>query len=79
MSEKKEKTAVKCTETIYLQFNGKEACIDAVRDAIKENYDSVKDGTDTAKDLKIYLKPEDSKAYYVMNDDYIGEVDLALK
>ena len=25
---------------------------------------------------KIYLKPEDSKAYYVINGDTTGEVDL---
>lgn len=79
MTDKKEKSAIKCAETIFLQFNGKEVCLDTVRAAIKENYDSVKKGNDAAKDLKIYLKPEDAKAYYVINDDYAGEVDLLLE
>lgn len=78
MSEKKT-TAVKCKETIFLQFNGKEVCIDTVRKAIDDNYNTVKKGSDEAKELKIYLKPEDKKAYYVINDDFAGEVDLNLK
>ena len=28
------------------------------------------------KDVKIYLKPEESKAYYVINGDTTGEVNL---
>lgn len=79
MAEKKGKDAVKCTETIYLQYNGKEVCIDAVRAAIKENYESVKKGDDAAKEIEIYLKPEDAKAYYVINSDFAGEVDLLLE
>jgi len=36
----------------------------------------VKKGEDKPEDIKIYLKPEDQKAYYVINCDYAGEVDL---
>jgi len=78
MGEKKEKAAATqtCTETIFLQFNGKEAYIDRIRESIRKDYDSVKKGSDPAKELKIYLKPEDAKAYYVVNEDYAGDVDL---
>lgn len=79
MVEKKEKGTEKCVETIFLQFDGKEARIDTVRAAIKEDYDSVKKGKDAAENVKIYLKPEDTKAYYVINDDFAGEVDLLLE
>lgn len=41
-----------------------------------DDYDSVKKGEDPAVDTRIYLKPEDSKAYYVINDDYAGEIEL---
>lgn len=78
MSGKNEKAAKK-TETIFLQYGGKEICIDTVRVAVSENYDAVKKGEDPATDIKIYLKPEDAKAYYVINDDYAGEVDLSLE
>ena len=75
----KEKEVVKCDETIILQYDGKEVCIDAIREAIKKDYEDDKEGSDPAKDLKIYLKPEDDKAYYVINGDYAGEVDLNSK
>ena len=71
---KKEKKSV--DKTIYLQYAGKEISIDAVEAAINENYNSVKKGEDQPEDIKIYLKPEDRKAYYVINCDYAGEVDL---
>lgn len=71
---KKEKKPVE--KTIYLQFAGKEISIDEIEAAIKENYDSVKQGQDQPEDIKIYLKPEDRKAYYVINCDFAGEVDL---
>ena len=28
------------------------------------------------KSLKVYVKPEENKAYYVINDKYTGDVDL---
>ena len=71
---KKEKKAI--AKTIYLQYAGKEISIDEVETAIRENYDSVKQGQDQPEDIKIYLKPEDRKAYYVINCDFAGEVDL---
>jgi len=76
MQEAKTKTSNKYTEIIYLQFQGQEVSIDTVKAAVKENYESVKKGEDAAQDVKIYLKPEDRKAYYVINDDYAGEVPL---
>lgn len=77
MSEEKAKKEKKPVEkTIYLQFDGKEVSIDAVEEAIKENYESVKKGEDPANDIKIYLKPEDRRAYYVINNDYAGDVAL---
>ena len=62
-----------------LQTGSREICIDTVRVAVRENYDAVKKGEDTATDIKSYLKPEDAKAYYVTNDDYAGDVDLSFE
>lgn len=73
---KKEKKAV--TKTVYLQYAGREVSIDEAEASIMENYDSVKMGEDPPYDIKIYLKPEDYKAYYVINDDYAGEVELLI-
>lgn len=65
-------------ETVYLQFDGREVCLDTIRQEVLDHYESVKKGKDPAKNTRIYLKPEDSKAYYVINDDFAGEVGLAL-
>lgn len=78
MSESKERKTV-ATETVYLQFGGKEASFDSIKEAISKDYDATKKGTDAPVDIKIYLKPEDLKAYYVINNDYAGEISLPLK
>jgi len=83
MAENKAKAkaapASTCTETIFLQFGGKEISITEVRDAVMANYDAVKKGEDSPEDVRIYLKPEDGKAYYVINSDCAGEVSLLLR
>ena len=28
------------------------------------------------KDIKVYIKPEDHAAYYVVNNEYAGKIDL---
>lgn len=77
MSEEKSKKDKKPVEKmIYLQFAGKEVSLLEIEAAIRDNYDSVKKGEDKPENIQIYLKPEDRKAYYVINNDFAGEVDL---
>jgi len=71
---KKEKKAV--STTVYLQYAGKEIAINDVEAAVRNSYDSVKKGKDQPKDIKIYLKPEEYKAFYVINCDYAGAVEI---
>ena len=61
--KKKEKDIVKA---VYLQYDGQEISLEEIERLVKENYDSVKKGTDDPSDIKIYLKP----------DDFAGEIDL---
>ncbi|MBR0468414.1 MAG: hypothetical protein IJJ16_01765 [Mogibacterium sp.] len=77
MAEKKQKANV--TETVYLQFGGQEVSLETIREAVREDYGKEKKGTDEPEDIKIYLKPEDRKVYYVINGDCAGEVELALQ
>ncbi len=77
MSEAKVKNSKKSVDkTIYLQFAGQEVSLETVEADIMKDYETEKKGEDPAADIKIYLKPEDRKAYYVINNDYAGEVDL---
>ena len=86
--EESKKVADKATETkdtekknelvseVYVQFAGQEAKVDAVIERATQAY--VADGhrASSIKSLQVYLKPEESAAYYVINSKYAGKVDL---
>ena len=61
---------------VYLQYCGEEADQNAIIERIKEQYVSEGHRAGNIKSLKLYLKPEDRAAYYVINDRYAGKVDL---
>lgn len=62
---------------MYLQFYGKEYSDKEILQKVKEIWTKVlKNKVGDMKDVKIYLKPEESKAYYVINGDTTGEVNL---
>ena len=62
---------------MYLQFYGKEYSDKEILQKVKEIWTKVlKNKVGDMKDVKIYLKPEESKAYYVINGDTTGEVEL---
>lgn len=61
-----DKTATKKAETkVFVQFFGKEVDIETITEAAKADY-IAKTGKKTAKNVKIYVKPEDNAAYYVI-------------
>ena len=63
------KAAVK--ESVYLQYLGKELnSADIVETAKKAS------GVETITSITVYLKPEENKAYYVVNGDVTGSVEL---
>ncbi len=61
---------------VYVQFGGNEAKVEGIIAKAKESY--VADGhrVSSIKTLQVYLKPEESAAYYVINSKYAGKVDL---
>ena len=62
---------------MYIQFYGKEYSDKEILQKVKEIWTKVlKNKVGDMKDVKIYLKPEESKAYYVINGDTTGEVNL---
>ena len=62
---------------VYVQYWGKEIYTSEVADRIKKIWtdDMGKKATDL-KDLKIYIKPEDNGAHYVINGDVTGFIGL---
>lgn len=66
--------ATKVENNIYVQFSGKEFDTAVIEKAVKADY-TAKNGKKDMKSVSIYIKPEDMKAYYVI-DGIIGDVAL---
>lgn len=63
------------TKKVVLEVASNQYDVDAV--AKKALEDFKKNNKAAVKDIKVYVKPEDGKAYYVVNDGkYNGSVDL---
>lgn len=58
---------------ICIQYQGKEGFCDAIVERIKNDYFS-NGNTMPIEKLQIYLKPEESNAYYVINGGVSGQV-----
>ena len=62
---------------MFLQFAGKEYTEKEILQKVKEIWTkNLKKKVGEMKEVKIYLKPEESAAYYVVNGDTTGKVDL---
>lgn len=60
----------------YLQYEDKEAEETKILDRIKELWLSQGNRTEDLEELTLYLKPQDGKAYYVINDAVHGEIGI---
>lgn len=70
------KKAGELNPEVYLQYIGMEVEESEIVDRIKEQYVSEGHRAGNIKSLKIYLKPEEKTAYYVINDKTAGRVAL---
>lgn len=61
---------------IFIQFGPGESSVDNVVERIRKEYVQQGHRVSSIKSLKVYLKPEDRSAYYVINDKVAGRVDL---
>ncbi len=74
---KKASSKAEVKTQMYLQFDGKEYTEKEIFQKVKEVWTKVlKNKVGDMKDVKIYLKPEESAAYYVVNDDTSGKIEL---
>lgn len=77
------KTAAKKSEKpelkpqVYIEYQGRQAADASVVDRVKAAFVASGHRVSSIKSLQIYIKPEEFKAYYVINDGkYTGDVDL---
>lgn len=73
---KTEKRATKTQAQVYIQYLGAEYDIDEIKAAVKAAYEAEGHRVSSIKSLNLYIKPEEKKAYYVINDKAVGSVEL---
>ena len=68
--------AVKVTEEVYLQYNGEEWSLGDLKKKVNDAYVAEGHRAAGVKKVTLYVKPEEKKVYYVINDTSMGSVDL---
>ena len=59
---------------VYVQFQDTEVEVGALMEAARAAFREVKKRT-AINDMKLYIKPEEKAAYYVINEKFAGKVD----
>lgn len=62
------------TVQIYFQYSGTELAANAMIEQIENIWKDSNEGPITSIDL--YIKPEEMAAYYVINEEHTGKIDL---
>lgn len=60
---------------LVIQYQGDEFFLDALVEAAKTDFHASKKRT-LITELKLYVKPEDHMAYYVINEKYEGKISF---
>ena len=64
-------------QTIFVQYMGNEITTDEITKKVKEYWTKeLKKKVSEMKTVTIYVKPEEAKAYYVINEEISGFVEL---
>lgn len=74
---KTEKTEKKeAVQNVYMQFAGKEILTADLVAQVTEKWVALGHRASSIKELNLYVKPEDSAAYYVINGKESGKIEL---
>lgn len=63
-------------QEVYIQFGGREVLEAEVLDKVKKAWTEQGNKVGDMLDVKVYIKPEEAKTYYVINEDVKGYVEL---
>lgn len=63
-------------EVVHLQFAGNEWTVSELLEKAKAAYAAEGGNLSAVTDVQLYVKPEEQKAYYVMNGEAAGSIDL---
>lgn len=62
--------------TVFIQYDCHEAEISSIRDKVIADFVEQGHSLDEITDMKIYAKPQEATAYYVINEGIQGKVQL---
>ena len=74
-AKRETKTSEKKGE-VYVQFAGEEFVVEEVMEKAKAAYVAEGHRVSAIKSVRLYIKPEERKAYYVINDKAAGSIYL---
>lgn len=60
---------------VILQYQGKDTSVEDLVEAAKTDFKKGNKHTSITA-MALYLKPEENTAYYVVNDNFTGKIDL---
>lgn len=66
----------KTKQQLILQFDGQEADLSALEAIVKKDWKDAGKKLADIESLDIYVKPQEGKAYYVVNREVEGKIDL---
>lgn len=70
------KKTVKKQQDVYIQFGGREVLAADVLESVKKAWVAMGNKVGDMNDVQVYVKLEESQAYFVINGDVSGSVDL---
>ena len=73
---KAETKKVEKKDEVFVQFAGEEYAVEDVMDKAKAAYIAEGHRASAIKSVRLYIKPEERKAYYVINDKAAGCIEL---
>lgn len=73
---KTETKKVEKKEEVFVQFAGEEYSVEEVMEKAKAAYVAEGHRAAAIKSVRLYIKPEEHKAYYVINEKAAGSIDL---
>lgn len=73
---KAEAKKVEKKDEVFVQFAGEEFVVEEVMEKAKAAYVAEGHRVSAIKSVRLYIKPEERKAYYVINDKAAGSINL---
>lgn len=70
------KASVNVSEEVFVQFGNSEVLTKDIVEKVKAAYVAERHTADSVKKIRVYIKPEEGMAYYVVNDDYASGISL---